>query len=755
MAKLIFSSRYIRDAPPEHLQNYVRYISTREGVEKADESKKNLPATSAQKDLIRKLKKDMPESKDMLEYEDYHQQPTIGNASEFITQALERNLDMVAMKENYVNYLANRPRVERIGEHGLFTDAGRPVILAEVQKEVSSHKGPVWTHVVSLRREDAARFGYDSAREWMALLRSKRAMLSRHMKIDSADLRWYAAFHNEGHHPHVHLMVYSAKDNDGFLTKAGIEAMRSELTHDIFRQDFAQIYEGQNLARSSLKEKAAERMCLFADSMLQGVCENPIIGEKLKQLSARLKNTGGKKVYGYLKADMKRLVDQIVDELAKDPVVLEAYRAWGEWQDQILLTYSSKLLPLPPLSSQKQLKSIKNMVIAEALKLGGHHFLSETSGQERIEAEIRLNELEEEAIPDGSEEIEETEIEIEAEPADVGSMLEPEEFLSEQDVPDSSEGEKKKSIKAEWSQQYKLARSYLYGNEKIPQDYSEAMRLLCQEAEQGNAFAMYELGRMWADGLGVEADSDIAEEWYRKALDTFLSVEKEMSKRNKTYLQYQIGKMYLVGLGTEKDYETAVVWLERAAEENHNCAQHTLGCLYLKGKEIPKDVEKAVALLRQSALQGNGYAQYRLGNVYLLGEDVSQNLKEAVKWLELSADQGNQFAQYALGKLFLCDQSGMPRDREKADSLLEAAAAQGNVYARFLLENLDPFQNPDLVLAATRLMHHLSRLFQEDYRKASGGSGMGHIDRRRKRKLLKKQMAQGHKKDDHEPQQSM
>lgn len=163
MAKLIFTSRYIRDAPPEHLQNYVRYISTREGVEKADESKKNLPATSAQKDLIRQLLKDMPESKDMLEYEDYRQRPTIGNASEFITQALERNLDMATMKENYVDYLANRPRVERIGEHGLFTDAGRPVILAEVQKEVSGHKGPVWTHVISLRREDAARLGYDSA----------------------------------------------------------------------------------------------------------------------------------------------------------------------------------------------------------------------------------------------------------------------------------------------------------------------------------------------------------------------------------------------------------------------------------------------------------------------------------------------------------------------------------------------------------------------------------------------------------------
>ena len=582
MAKLIFTSRYIRDAPPEHLQNYVRYISTREGVEKADESKKNLPATSAQKDLIRQLLKDMPESKDMLEYEDYRQRSTIGNASEFITQALERNLDMAAMKENYVDYLANRPRVERIGEHGLFTDAGKPVILTEVQKEVSDHKGPVWTHVVSLRREDAARLGYDSAREWMALLRSKRAMLSRHMKIDSADLRWYAAFHNEGHHPHVHLMVYSAKDNDGFLTKAGIEAMRSELAHDIFRQDFAQIYEGQNLARSSLKEKAAERMCLLADGMLQGVCESPIIGEKLQQLSGRLKNTEGKKVYGYLKADVKRLVDQIVDELAKDPAVSEAYRAWGEWQDQIRLTYSSKAPPLPPLSSQKQLKSIKNMVIAEALKLGGHHFLSETSGQERNRAEVRLDELEGERISDGSEEIEETEIETKAE-AKIEAETEP--------------------------------------------DPADAESML--EAEQGNALAMYDLGRMWADGLGVEADPDAAREWYRKALNDLLSAEKELPERKKTYLQYRIGKMYLVGLGTDQDYETAALWLERAAEKSHKYAQYTLAGLYAKGQGIERDLKRAFSLYHASAIQGNPYASYELAKMFRDGTGTKKSAEQA------------------------------------------------------------------------------------------------------------------------------
>ena len=377
--------------------------------------------------------KDMPDAKNLLEYEDYHQHATIGNASEFITQALEQNLNIAATKENYVDYLANRPRVERIGEHGLFTDAGKPVLLSQVKKEVSEHKGSVWTHVVSLRREDAARLGYDSAKQWMSLLRSKRAMLSKYMKIDSADLRWYAAFHNEGHHPHVHLMVYSVKDNDGYLTKTGIEAMRSELAHNIFRQDFAQIYEGQNQARNDLKEKSrkqnkiidvlkeeksnlekeiknkngqiiyfknlsAERMRRLTEKITQGVCDNPVLMDKLQMLSVRLKNTGGKKVYGYLKADVKKLVDQIVDELAKDPKVSEAYQAWGEWQNQIQQTYSSKNDPLPPLSSQKQFKSIKNMVIAEALKLGDHHFFNETTEQTDDNKRIYLPESAEQGI---------------------------------------------------------------------------------------------------------------------------------------------------------------------------------------------------------------------------------------------------------------------------------------------------------------------------------------------------------------------
>lgn len=307
MPKLIFTSRYLKDAKPSQKENYVHYIGTRKGVEKIDTSKKYLPATVSQKKLVHQLLQDFPATKEMLEYEDYQRKPTIENASEFISCALEQNLDIAATRKNYVDYLAHRPRVEKIGEHGLFTDEGEPVVLGQVQNQVADHKGIVWTHVISLRREDAARLGYDSAVQWMALLRSKRAMLCKHMKIDSANLKWYAAFHNESHHPHVHLLVYSVKDGEGYLTKQSIEAMRSELAHDILRQDFANIYEEQAQSRMDLKERSEVVMKTWIDEIRAGTLKSLEIETSMMQLSKRLQNTGGKKVYGYLKRDVKDL----------------------------------------------------------------------------------------------------------------------------------------------------------------------------------------------------------------------------------------------------------------------------------------------------------------------------------------------------------------------------------------------------------------------------------------------------------------
>lgn len=679
MSKIIFTSRYMRDAPPAQLENYVRYIGTREGVEKVDESKLQLPVTKNQRQMIKQLLRDIPASKEMLEYTDFLLQPTIGNASEFISCALEQNLDLKAKRENYVDYIANRPRVERVGEHGLFTDAGKPVVLAKVQEEVMAHKGPVWTHVVSLRREDAARLGYDSAEQWMALLRSKRPMLSKYMKISSENLRWYAAFHNEGHHPHVHLMVYSAKDNDGYLTEKSIEAMRSELAHDIFRQDFAHIYEQQNLARADLKTGAADVLRELMDALRTGTMVSPEIEKQMVRLSERLQNTGGKKVYGYLKRDVKNLVDQIVDELAKDSRVEALYQAWGKWNNEVLLTYKNEAPPLLPLSRQPQFKSIKNMVITEAMQLGGHHVT-----------------FEDEQMPEPVSGVEPADADI---PADQEEMLDREIWegmdADEAEWPQPEHRTSRSGGYRLWSNRYKEARQYLYGSDEVRQDFAEAFRLFLLEAESGNPLAMHDLGRMLADGLGREIDAAAAQEWYAKALAAFHGMEQTAKARQKPYLQYRIGKMYAAGLGTEQSYETAAEWFSQAVSANHKYAQYSLGGLYYRGQGVEKDYVQAFHLYVSSAVQGNPYASYELGKMCRDGIGTEKNREAAGEhfqnafsgFLRLEQDSHDDKLQYRLGQM-LHTGTGTEQDDAAAADYWERSARLGNVNAQYALGKL-------------------------------------------------------------------
>lgn len=669
MAKIIFTSSYMKDTPPAHLKNYVRYISTREGVDKIDESKNHLTATENQKRLIRQLLQDIPNANELLEYIDFCQKPTMGNASEFISCVLEQNVDLIGKRKNYVDYIANRPRVERMGEHGLFTDAGQPVVLKKVQEEVMSHKGPVWTHVISLRREDAARLGYDSGEQWMALLRSKRAMLCREMKIDSPNLRWYAAFHNEGHHPHVHLMVYSAKDNDGYLTEKSIEAMRSELAHDIFRQDFAHIYEEQNLAHTELKTGVTDVMRELMDELQSGTLASPEIERMMVPLSERLQNTGGKKVYGYLKRDIKNLIDNIVDELAKESRVDALYQAWGKYQNEILLTYRNEAYPLPPLSQQPKFKSIKNMVIAEALKLGSHHFSFEDDFTEKT--------VPDNAIPEqGQEAVAETV---------------PEKYESDEVV--TARG--RNSGQKWWSREYKLARQYLYGSEEAVQDFFKAYRLFLQEAETGNALAMQDIGRMFADGLGRDIDMEKAQEWYAKALAAFVAEERHAQERQRPYLQYRIGKMYMAGLGTGQDYEAAAKWFSKAVSANHKYAQYSLAGLYYRGQGVAQDYEHAFRLYQCSAEQGNSYAEYELAKMYRDGIGTDKNQETAEEhftnafsgFTSMESRSHDDKLQYRLGQM-LHTGTGTPKDDAAAADYWECSAKLGNVNAQYALGRL-------------------------------------------------------------------
>ncbi|MCL2697559.1 MAG: relaxase MobL [Oscillospiraceae bacterium] len=360
---------------------FMKYIATREGAESVPSTDMLLDSTKNQQRLIRRIINDFSDMKTMHEYTDYLLKPNRGNASEFIIRAIEENLDRTESRKNYMDYIANRPRTEKLGTHGLFTDAGVPVVLEQVADEVAGHSGNVWTNVMSLRREDAERLGYDNAEAWMNLIRSKRVQIAEHTKIPQEDLKWYASFHNESHHPHVHLVVYSTNPKKGYLTERGIESMRSMFARDIFKDDLLHIYKEQTELREEINEQAMKNLQSLIENMRWGIEINKNLENDLLLLAERLRNTGGKKVYGYLKTDVKAIINRIIDELAKTENVAKTYAAWHEMKCEVLRSYTDKMPELLPLSQQKELSKIRQIVINEAIQISDSEIVIE---QEKI-----------------------------------------------------------------------------------------------------------------------------------------------------------------------------------------------------------------------------------------------------------------------------------------------------------------------------------------------------------------------------------
>ena len=369
MPRIIMKSPYIKPNSKTHIGNYISYIATRDGVEMADSTQKFMEATSVQKKIINKLLIDYPDSKDLYEYQDYLDKPNRGNADELILRIAEAHAELFGDREKYISYIAQRPRVEKISSHGLFTDGGVPIVLSDVQKEVAESKSNVWTHIISLKREDAERLGYNNAKAWMNLIRSQRNMIAENMKIAPENFRWYAAFHNEGHHPHIHMIAYSTKPNEAYLTEKGIENIKSNLAKVIFRQDLISIYQKQTEHRDRLRAEARDIVEDLVSKINSEIYISASIQHKLLELADRLSKTKGKKVYGYLKPDVKAIVDSIVDELANDNRIKKLYDLWYEQKENTIRTYTDEIPDRIPLAQNKEFKSIKNAIIKEALKL--------------------------------------------------------------------------------------------------------------------------------------------------------------------------------------------------------------------------------------------------------------------------------------------------------------------------------------------------------------------------------------------------
>lgn len=394
MPRLVTKFKYLKPGKGgKSVGGYARYIATREGVERIDDTHRHAPATKKQQALIEKILRDFPETKGGQEYEDFQREQTVGNASEFISMAIEENLDKVVNTKTYADYIATRPRAERFGSHGLFTDDGVQVQLNKVSQELNAYKGNIYTAILSLKREDAARLGFDNGSRWRDFLRGQTQTLSENLKIPMNHLRWYAAFHNEGHHPHVHLIAYSTVPGEGHLSKQGMENMRSAFAREIFSQELLFTYQQQTEYRDRLREQGRESISDIVAQINAGTYQNPQIEELLLRLADRLSRTTGKKVYGYLKPDVKAIVDQIVAELAGEKNIRKLYDLWYEQREDVLRTYTDTFPERVPLEQNKEFKSIRNAVIQEALKITP--FI-----QRRADAGQRLRIEEEQTFPE-------------------------------------------------------------------------------------------------------------------------------------------------------------------------------------------------------------------------------------------------------------------------------------------------------------------------------------------------------------------
>ncbi len=760
-------------------------------MERVDPGKAELPATDKQAKLVEQLLREFPSSRGLFEYEDYQAAPTRGNASEFITRAIEDNYESIAQRENYVDYIASRPRVQKLGAHGLFTADDGPLVLSKVADEVAHHPGVVWLPIISLRREDAARLGFDNAERWRKLLSAHAMDMAKAMKIPDAQFRWYAAFHDEGHHPHVHMVCYSADGKSGFLTKRGIADIKSMLAKEIFQQDLYAIYQRQTQRRDELTKNAGEVMAQLVTEMQTGTLENQRIGQLMVELAQRLQHCSGKKQYGYLPPAVKSLVDEVVNELEKDPRIAAAYDLWYREREEVLRTYKDDLPGREPLVRQKVFKRIKNIVIEEA---------------------VRLSNMSPPDITNQSEPM--------VEPSDDESVNGLDDATT--DAPTSTE---EVSPHVKWTHSYRTARQFLYGTEDSPPDFAAAFDLLAEEADAGNALAMADLGKMYAEGLGRGPDPELAQEWYAKALATFLSAENAVPDR---CTQYRIGKLYAAGLGAEQDYGEAARWLEKSANAGYKYAQYTLAGLYRDGKGVEQDYaaarelygkavtfpyaayelgklyrdglgggvdqERAAWYFRQAftgfqimaGRSPDDRLQYRIGWMLLHGVGTEQDEAAALSWLEKAAEHGNPFAKYQLGKLLLTGAGGVPKDAERAVELLTECAEAGNQFAQYTLGKAyllggDIPQDQEqavhwLGLSAEQgnqyakyyldrvyssifsstalLLYHMGRIFQEQRPQPVAGMRVA-VDSKLRKQIREKKIAMGHKPDDHGEEQRM
>ena len=368
MAKIIFTSRYFKNPKRSNVGKLIKYMGTREGVEKLPDGIDNSPATKSQQKLVDSITKNYPQAKKYIEFVDYESKPTKSNATEFIDAFIEQNADRTEELKALVSYIGERTGVEKTGRHGLFSQTDDKINIDSVAEEVSNHDGIVWTHVISLKRKDAERLGYNNAGKWKKQVRKNMIEIAKAHNIQPSDLQWYAAFHNTTHHPHIHLLVYS-KSGQGYLTNKGIESMRSAFGNDIFRNEQYKFFEMQTKLRNELKDSFDELLEEVLADCNYIFEPSPHLFNLILKLRKQLDNCKGKKVYGYLPKKTKEIVNEILKELMKNDNLSELYLKWNAINNEKLSLYYDNKSKSIPIEDNKEFRSIKNKIIQAVLTM--------------------------------------------------------------------------------------------------------------------------------------------------------------------------------------------------------------------------------------------------------------------------------------------------------------------------------------------------------------------------------------------------
>ncbi len=626
MPKIIVTSRYIKPNAHKKFGNYIKYIATREGVEKPVQKQDN-----------------------------------------------NKQLD----REIFMNYLDSRPN-----SHGLFSEKDEPIVLDKTAKEVANHNGAIWTHIVSLKREDAERMGYIDLEHWRDLVRRHASDIAAAQKISDDNFRWYAAFHNKETNPHVHIVVYSEDGKQGYLTKEGIEKIRSAFANDIYRDELQNLYQQQTVVRDKLRSEAKNVMTDLLSELQNDIDFDPQLEQLILKLQSQLKNSKGKKVYGYLQPNVKQTVDNIVALLARNSVLKKMYEQWCELERQKYETYTSAVPKLPPLEENKVFKPIKNAVIQAVLNM-------DFSEQDIIVTN--------------------------------------DEILSQEDFEDADPHEdiSGNAFHMNWRGDYRTAKKYL--EEK---QYGKALELFQSEAQKNNVPAIYSIAKMYQRGLLGKENISKAQEYFTETMKGFLFLEPNAGKMQ-PYIWYHLGRLYNFGYGTEQNYSEAFKWFQKAALAENDYAQYSLGSLYFYGNGTQQDYSKAFSWYKKSADSDNVFACYSTAKMLDEGVGTEKNTKQAEYYFKkaykgfckIKDETPDEKILFRFGMMTIKG-LGCEADRNLGIEFIKQSAELGNEYAKVFLENMDRYNLTVARNAVMSMLFSFGRLISDDYNRSLRGQNM-------------------------------